>query len=632
MSELPQTPDRSDCVTEGDALLRAPRADLAALLAAKTPALDGHGALVAASRCLYCYDAPCVEACPTGIDIPAFIGRIRTGDLKGAAEKILSANPLGASCARVCPTEILCEQACVRTDAGEEPVPIGALQRHATDPFVLSGTPLFERKDESGHHVAVVGGGPAGLAAAHRLALAGHGVTLFEAGSALGGLNETGIAPYKLTSAEAAAEGDWLLSVGGITVQTSAALGREITLAELMRDFDAVFLGIGLARTHALRIPGERMAGVTDAVRWIASLRAALARDEAPAVPRRIVVVGGGNTAVDAAVEARRLGAAEVTILYRRGPDEMSATAEEQAFALKNGVGILHWARPVRVIGRNGGVVGLEIERTTLNPEGRLIGTGETRKLAVDAVFKAIGQKLDRSALHDGDGNELPIAHGRIVVDDFGATAFPAVFAGGDCVAGEDLTVQAVADGMRAADAIDRYLHGRLPRARFVEEAALAEAAAEAGETVIIAESLSVEVIGEFVPDAGVDAAEPVIEAEPVVDAAPVAEPAVADEAVDADATEVVAEAADPAMADEPAAAEVPEAVSEAAADLPGDADAAPPEPENAAPGPEEAAPEMVAASDAEPAAAPEEASAGPVVSSGEEGAPDPDHRAPDAA
>lgn len=618
MSELPQTPDPSDCASRGgDALLHAPRADLAALLAAKTPALDGHGALVAASRCLYCYDAPCIEACPTGIDIPAFIGRIRTGDLKGAAQTILSANPLGGSCARVCPTEILCEQACVRADAGEEPVPIGALQRHATDPFVLTGTPLFQRNDESGHHVAVVGGGPAGLAAAHRLALAGHGVTLFEARGVLGGLNETGIAPYKLTSAEAAAEVDWLLSVGGITVQTSAALGREITLAELMRDFDAVFLGLGLGRTHALRIPGERMAGVTDAVRWIASLRAALARGEAPAVPRRIVVVGGGNTAVDAAVEARRLGAAEVTILYRRGPDEMSATAEEQAFALKNGVGILHWARPVRVIGRNGGVVGLEIERTRLTEEGRLVGTGETRKLAVDAVFKAIGQKLDRSALHDGDGNELPIEHGRIVVDDFGATSFPAVFAGGDCVAGEDLTVQAVADGVRAAEAIDRYLHGRLPRARFVEEAA----AAEAGDAVFFAETISVEVTGEVI-DPETAPEDPETDG-PVIEAAPVAE--VADAALAADG-EPAAEAAPEVVADIEVDIEAEahvEVVAEAGAEaVAADAGSATPE---AAPSADAVAEEVAAVSGAEP-------EAGTAEPPGEGEEPDPDRRAPDAA
>ncbi len=599
MSELPQTPDRSDSVSDGADAPLSVRADLAALLAEKTAPLDARGALVAASRCLYCYDAPCVEACPTGIDIPAFIGRIRTGDLKGAAEAILSANPLGASCARVCPTEVLCEAACVRADAGEEPVPIGALQRHATDPFVLAGEALFVRREDTGHHVAVVGGGPAGLAAAHRLALAGHGVTVFEARDRLGGLNETGIAPYKLTSADAAREIDWLLSVGGITVQTSAALGREVTLAELMRDFDAVFLGIGLGRTHALRIPGERMAGVTDAVRWIASLRGALARGEAVTPPRRIVVVGGGNTAVDAAVEARRLGAAEVTILYRRGPEAMSATAEEQAFALKNGVGILHWARPVRVIGRSGAVIGLEIERTMLDPNGRLIGTGEIRKLAVDAVFKAIGQKLERSALHDGDGNELPFEHGRIVVDDFGATAFPTVFAGGDCVAGEDLTVQAVADGVRAAEAIDRYLHGRLPRARF------AEADDVAAETVVVTESLAVEIVTEEAGEMPADA--------PVIDEVPVE-------------IETVPEV----TAAEAPAGDAPEIPESGEAPVPDEAAAEP------GPAGDEAAVSDAAPEDVETGAAAVAAEMGAGEAPGEtEPTPDgddPDRRAPDAA
>ena len=607
MSELPQTPDRSDSAFDGGDAALAPRADLAALLAGKTAPLDAAGALVAASRCLSCYDAPCVEACPTGIDIPSFIGRIRTGDLRGSAEAILSANPLGASCARVCPTEILCEAACVKVDAGEIPVPIGALQRFATDPVLEAGTALFAPKDETGHHVAVVGGGPAGLAAAHRLALAGHAVTLFEARARLGGLNETGIAPYKLTSDVAAREIDWVLSVPGITVQTSAALGREITLAELMRDFDAVFLGIGLGRTHALRIPGERMAGVTDAVRWIASLRAALARGETLDVPRRIVVVGGGNTAVDAAVEARRLGAAEVTILYRRGPEAMSATAEEQAFALKNGVGILHWARPVRVIGRGGGVTGLEIERTTLDPNGRLVGTGETRKLAVDAVFKAIGQRLDRSALHDDAGHELPLDHGRIIVDDFGATSFPAVFAGGDCVTGDDLTVTAVADGLRAADAIDRYLHGRLPRARFVEVAE-AEAGA-AGETVVIAEEVSVEIV----TVSGADEA-------PVLDEVPVEIGAVAAEEA-APEPEAVAEA--------PAGEEstTDDGICASAADADTVESSAEPEPET------EASDVVASAAEAAPGdAGPAEVTA--EAPDGTEATPeeDPDRRAPDAA
>ncbi len=614
MSELPQTPDRRDAPL-------VPQADLAALLAEKTPPLSDQGALVASSRCLYCFDAPCVEACPTGIDIPAFIGRIRTGDLKGAAEAILSANPLGASCARVCPTEVLCEQACVRVAAGEEPVPIGALQRHAADSVVLSGTPLFTRKDETGHHVAVVGGGPAGLAAAHRLALSGHAVTLFEARDRLGGLNETGIAPYKLTSADAAQEIEWLLSVGGITVQTSAALGREITLAELMRDYDAVFLGVGLARTHALRIPGERLQGVTDAVRWISGLRAAVARGTTPDVPRRIAIIGGGNTAVDAAVEARRLGAAEVTILYRRGPEDMSATAEEQAFALSNGVGILHRVRPVRVIGRDGRVIGLEIERTALDEDtGRLIGTGETRKLAVDAVFKAIGQKLDRAALHDAEGTTLPLERGRIIVDDFGATEFPAVFAGGDCaIGGEDLTVQAVADGLKAADAIDHYLHGRLPRARFAAD--LADI--EDPETLVVAETTTVEVIavseeGELVPVEAVEAepADETVPAEPVDEAEIMPEPVaeaelVAEAVVEAPVADLVAAPAEPEIASE-TPAEASEAVVAAAPVEEAPADAEP----VAAAASEAAVPETVPAAE-EP---------------GPDGEPDPEQRAPDAA
>jgi dihydropyrimidine dehydrogenase (NAD+) subunit PreT len=280
------------------------------------PPLDRQTALIAAQRCHFCFDAPCIAACPTGIDIPQFIRGIATDNLKGAAEEILGANILGGMCSRVCPTEILCEGDCVRNHPNEKaPVAISALQRYATDWVFETNTPLFERTADSGRKVAVVGAGPAGLACAHALARAGHRVTIFDAKPKAGGLNEYGIARYKVLDF-AAREIDWLLSIGGIEVQNGRTLGGNLALPDLRRDFDAVFLGIGLTGVNALGIDGEELAGVRNAVDFIAELRQAdLARVP---VGRRVVVIGGGNTAIDAAVQSRKLGAEAVTLVYRR--------------------------------------------------------------------------------------------------------------------------------------------------------------------------------------------------------------------------------------------------------------------------------------------------------------------------
>ncbi|CAH0444406.1 NAD-dependent dihydropyrimidine dehydrogenase subunit PreT [Ralstonia syzygii subsp. syzygii] len=289
------------------------------------PLLDPTAAVAAASRCHYCYDAPCVQACPTQIDIPGFIRKIGNGNLKGAATDILSANPLGGMCARVCPTEILCEGACVRNHQDAQPVAIGALQRHATDWAMAKGAALLKRAPQTGRHVAVVGAGPAGLACAHRLALAGHRVTLFDARAKAGGLNEYGIAAYKTVDDFAQREVAWLLSGGGIELTTGVALGRDVSLDALRKQHDAVFLAIGLAGVRALALAGEDLAGVMDAVDFIAQVRQTYALQNVP-VGRRVVVIGGGNTAVDAAVQSRKLGAVSVTMVYRRGVESMSAT------------------------------------------------------------------------------------------------------------------------------------------------------------------------------------------------------------------------------------------------------------------------------------------------------------------
>ncbi|MGE0119563.1 MAG: NAD(P)-dependent oxidoreductase [Dongiaceae bacterium] len=420
--------------------------------------LDGKRALIDSSRCLFCHDAPCIEACPTGIDIPGFIRGIATGNLTGAAVTILRENIFGGACARVCPTEVLCEQACVRNLSEEAPVNIGALQRHATDHLLASGAQPFRRAAASGKRVAVVGGGPAGLACAHRLAMLGHETVVFEARDKLGGLNEYGVAAYKMANDFAAREAAFILSLGGIAARTGTALGREVSLTQLRKDYDAVFLGMGLAGVNALQTEGEALAGVEDAVAYIARLRQAADKATLP-VGRRVVVIGGGNTAIDIAVQTKRLGAEDVTIVYRRGPAQMSATHHEQDFAQTNGVRIRHWAKPLRALGAGGRLRAVEFEYTTVGEQNRLEGTGERFELAADQLFKAIGQTFVPDPLRDGAQQPLDLRSGRIVVDAERRTSLPGVFAGGDCVlGGQDLTVQAVQDGKLAAHAIDKFL------------------------------------------------------------------------------------------------------------------------------------------------------------------------------
>ncbi|MBC8741100.1 NAD(P)-dependent oxidoreductase [Paraburkholderia sp. UCT31] len=430
------------------------------------PPLSANAAVIAADRCHYCYDAPCVNACPTGIDIPGFIRKIGNGNLKGAARDILSANPLGGMCARVCPTEILCEGACVRNHQDGEPVQIGALQRHATD-FQMAreaaGAPaLFKRANETGRRVAVVGAGPAGLACAHTLALAGHRVSVFDAREHPGGLNEYGIAAYKTVDDYAQREVRWLLSVGGIELRQGQRLGHDVTLAELRAAYDAVFIGVGLGGTHTLSIEGELLDGVLDAVDFIARVREA---DDLASVPvgRKVVVLGGGNTAIDAAVQSRKLGAEQVTLAYRRGAAQMSATWAELEFARSQGVTLAEWMKPLRIVGDTQ-VRAVEFERTGLDMSGALRGTGEIVRVEADMVLKAIGQTLLPEGL---DGLQLSEEGGRVAVDANGATSLAGVFAGGDCAGhgATDLTVQAVQDGKLAAHAIDRFLASQSARA-----------------------------------------------------------------------------------------------------------------------------------------------------------------------
>ena len=419
--------------------------------------LDAKRALVEANRCYFCYDAPCIEACPTGIDIPGFIRKIATGNLKGAAVTILEENIFGGACARVCPTEILCERACVRNLSEDKPVDIGALQRHATDHLMAGKQQPFARKPTTGRRVAIVGAGPAGLACAHRLSMLGHDAVVFEALGKPGGLNEYGVAAYKVPDNFAQREVDFILSLGGIELRCNQVLGRDFTLSQLRRDHDAVFLAMGLAGVNALGVEGEDLKGVEDAVGYIARLRQARDKARLP-VGRRVVVVGGGNTAIDIAVQSKRLGAEDVTIVYRRGPEQMSATHHEQHFAQVNGVKIKHWAKPARVYGERGRLREAEFEYTKLDGKGRLAGTGEYFRLPADTLFKAIGQLYLPDPAAKGAREPLELKGGHIAVDGHRATSLDGVYAGGDCaVGGQELTVQAVEDGKRAAEAIDRY-------------------------------------------------------------------------------------------------------------------------------------------------------------------------------
>tara|TARA_R110002111_G_scaffold122969_1_gene186827 strand:- start:58 stop:1359 length:1302 start_codon:yes stop_codon:yes gene_type:complete len=430
----------TDTTTAGIAAGRLPKEALDAGFADLHAPLTPHEALVAADRCYFCYDAPCVTACPTAIDIPLFIRQIATGTSEAAGRTIFEQNILGGMCARVCPTEDLCEQACVRETAEGKPVEIGRLQRHATDTVMVKQSHPFMRGKATGKRIAVVGAGPAGLAAAHRLAMLGSDITIYDARLKAGGLNEFGIAAYKSTDDFAAREVDWLSGIGGITIETGKRLGADLTLDALANNFDAVFLGVGLGGVNSLSVDGEGKSGVSDAVDFIADLRQASDLASLP-VGRDVVVIGGGMTAVDAAVQSKLLGARTVTIAYRRGRDRMSASAYEQDLAASKGVTLMFNVQPVAL--HEGAI---ELAYTD--------GSKESVRLPADQVFKAIGQVLETDC-------GLKLEGRKIAVDGAGRTSRKGIWAGGDCASGgDDLTVTAVAEGRDAAMDIHATLMG----------------------------------------------------------------------------------------------------------------------------------------------------------------------------
>lgn len=414
--------------------------------------LSVHEAAVAADRCYFCHDAPCVDACPTEIDIPLFIRQISTGTPKAAARTIFDSNIFGGMCARVCPTETLCEEACVREVAEGKPVEIGRLQRFATDEYMKSGRHPYKRANPTDFKIAVIGAGPAGLSCAHRLAMKGHWVTVFERHEKLGGLNEYGIAAYKTVENFAAREVAWLLSIGGITIERKQHDVESPGLEGLLEGFDAVFIGIGLTGLNSLGLRDEGLINVRDAVSFIADVRQSESLAEIP-VGRDVVVIGGGMTAVDAAVQSRLLGANRVSLVYRRSRSDMKASDHELDLAATKGVNIICNARPTGIRTCDNHYL-VDFEHTE-SVDGELRGIPDFFSIRADQVLRAIGQKF-------GQITPCPqTENGKIKVDERGRTGIDRVWAGGDCTSlGNDLTVSAVAAGRDAAEDIHLALTG----------------------------------------------------------------------------------------------------------------------------------------------------------------------------
>jgi len=424
------------------------------------PAMSARQAAIEAARCLYCFDAPCTIACPTHIDVPAFIKKIPTGNLIGSARVILSANILGESCGRVCPTEVLCEGACVMHEKGETPIEIGRLQRYAVDYIRDRKIALFHRGSPNGKRVACIGAGPASLACAAELAKWGYDVTIFDSNELPGGLNTYGIAAYKTRAKDSLREVEMIRNLG-VQFRQKIQVGRDISSSELEKQFDAIFIGVGLGETRDLKVPGEDLQGVYGAMEFIEKTKV---QDFSEVeTGRRVACIGAGNTAVDVVTAARRLGAETVYLIYRRSEPEVPAFAYEVELAKKDEVVFLWQTQPVRVLGQNGIVTGLECVRTrsgSAEAKGRrdaLPVPGTEFTLDVDMVVGAVGQKPVTDFLHAVNGIELNF-NGTVQINERHQTGNAKYFAGGDCTNGGKEIVDAVAEGMHAARGLDAWL------------------------------------------------------------------------------------------------------------------------------------------------------------------------------
>jgi dihydropyrimidine dehydrogenase (NAD+) subunit PreT len=422
------------------------------------PPFNRQAAVPEANRCLYCFDAPCTSACPTHIDVPRFIKKIASGNLAGSARTILDANILGASCARACPVEVLCEGACVMHRYNKQPIQIARLQRFAMDSLHESGAPLpFEPGAETGFSVALIGAGPASLACAAELRRCGIHAHLYDARPLPGGLNTYGVAEYKLPLVESLREIE-MLSQLGVNFYFDTMIDAA-TLAELERKHDAIFLGIGLGAIHQLGISGENLPGVTNALDLIAGYKSGVLTT----VPARVVVVGAGNTAIDAAIASVRLGAINVHIVYRRGSEEMSAFAFEYEHARDEGVKFLWHVQPTNIRGDKV-ANGIELTELVATEDGSLIPrAGSEFLLEADLIILSIGQGTHTGFLAESGSNgaNVKLERGRILIDRAtGQTSNPKFFAGGDCTNGGREVVDAVAEGKRAGIGIAGWLGG----------------------------------------------------------------------------------------------------------------------------------------------------------------------------
>ena len=422
------------------------------------PFESSDAALVEANRCLFCYDAPCMKSCPTGIDVPKFIKQIATENIKGSAHTIFVSNIMGAGCSKVCPVEKLCEDACVYNFLEETPIHIAKLQRYSTEIAMKKNWQLFKRKPSTAKKVAIVGAGPAGLSCAHVLAREGIEITIFEKESKGGGLMTYGIAAYKVTPQFCEDEVNYILSIGGIEIKYNQELGKNISLEDLQKEYDAVYLGIGVGLARQLEIPGEELEGVEDAIKFIYDIRDK--GFDKVAVGDRVAVIGMGMTAIDAATQAKRLGAKKVTMVYRRTENEKPCTQVELDIAKLDGCEIIWLAAPKEIIGENNKVRKLVCSKMILgepDASGRRspIDTGETFSLDVDMVIKAAGQMpFEKLIIDNGIMNNT----GKIVIND-NETSIKGVFAGGDAVNGGKEVVDAVQAGKEAAASIINYLN-----------------------------------------------------------------------------------------------------------------------------------------------------------------------------